>query len=258
MDSSESVYRALLKRLEKEGVPAQGFKNEDLNALERREELAHQAEIGDLRPQVNPLSVLRESPENLRGVERVLLDRLFHFSRPIANAAETSGNTRISDVGQFFYLIETLRRAGSPVDDTLLVILDDFLELTERSYDELYLWSIVELSRRAPRNVEVLWPAAVALDQRFRFAAWERPPGSTLIDRPYRLCELVFYYYAVSILHLKRREPRLPSLGRCLRRIRELLTPEQVQLVGDTLRQMERDDWRAVYGDAFGMFMLRK
>jgi hypothetical protein len=228
---------------------------------ERREYLAlvYQAEHGDLRPQVNPTSVLRESPRDLRAVERVLIDRLFQLSRPIAcTPTAADGDLRLSDSGRFFYLVEALRRAGGDnLDETLLVILDDFLQLTERSYDELYLWSIVELSRRDPRHVEVFWPAAIALDQRFRNQPWERPANVLLHEQPYRLCELLFYYFVVSTVQLKKKEPPLPSLGRCLRRIAPQLTPEQKQLVGDTLRQMERGDWRDVYGDAFGMLMHR-
>lgn len=231
------------------------------------DELAREAERGDLRPQMNADSVLLASGAELRKVERVLLDRLFHLSRPIGCAATaTSGDLRLSDSGQFFYLIEALRRGGgAPLDETLLVILDDFLQLTERSYDELYLWSIVELSRRDARHVEVFWPAVIALDQRFRYEPWERPAGATLIDQPYRMCELLFYYYAVSTIHLKKQQqPRkrqsqesqpLPSLGRCLGRIAPQLTAEQRQLVGDTLQQMERGDRRALYGDAYGMLM---
>lgn len=227
---------------------------------EGSDDLAHEAERGDLRPQVNATSVLCRSPHELRSVERVLLDRLFQLSRPIAcTPISPTGDRRLSDSGRFFYLVEAIRRAGgAQLDETLLVILDDFLQLTERSYDELYLWSIVELSRRDRRHVEVFWPAVIALDQRFRNDAWERPAHTFLFDQPYRLCELLFYYFAVSTIHLKKANPRVPSLGRCLRLIAPQLTPEQKQLVADTLRQMERGDWRALYGDAFGMLMLER
>ena len=135
--------------------------------IDRPDDLVHEAERGDLRPQFNAASVLRKSPQELRSVERVLLDRLFHLSRPIAcTPTSSAGDLRLSDSGRFFYLVEAIRRAGgAQLDETLLVILDDFLQLTERSYDELYLWSIVELSRRDRRHVEVFWPAVIALDQ---------------------------------------------------------------------------------------------
>jgi hypothetical protein len=222
---------------------------------EADDELAREAERGDLRPQVNAATVLNASPARLRKVEHILLDRLFHLSRPIACAATTTA-ARLSDSGQFFYLIEALRRAGGAhLDDTLLVILDEFLQLTERSYDELYLWSIVELSRRDARHVEVFWPAVIALDQRYRQEPWERPTGTTLIDRPYRLCELLFYYFVIFTIHRKKKLPRLPSLGRCLGTIAPQLTPEQKHLVCETLLQMAVSHRRDVYGDAFGMLM---
>jgi hypothetical protein len=224
---------------------------------EPHDDLVRRAERGDLRPQFNPDSVLRESARDLQSVERVLIDRLFQMSRPIAFIPTNPGGAaRLSDSARFFYLVEAIRRAGGEnLDETLLVILDDFLQLTERSYDELYLWSIVELSRRDPRHVEVFWPAAIALDERFRNETWERPPNTALYQQPYRFCELLFYYFAISTLHLKKKDRRFPSLGRCIRRITPQLTVEQKLLVGDTLLLMDRDDGRDVYGDAFGMLM---
>jgi hypothetical protein len=236
-------------------------------ADDQRSRWLAEAEEGDLRPPFHASAIVNAPAEALRAVENTLLQRFFPLSRAIGNAADGSA-TRLSDSGHFFYLVEALRRAGSRhIEDTLLMILDDFLQLTERSYDELYLWSIVELSRSDPKHVEVFWPAVVALDERFRFAPWRRPEGVSLVDQPYRMCEMVFYYYAVSTIHLKNRTPsfmtrvmkgfgtapRLPSLGRCIQRVIPQLSETQKKVVGDTLRQMEREEWRALYGDAFGM-----
>jgi hypothetical protein len=242
--------------------------------------VAREAERGDLRPQFNPLAPLGESPKDLRAVESVLLERFFRLSRPIADASripeqdildirlDRKPAPRLSDAGCFFYLVETLRRAGSSqVEETLLVILDEFLQLSECSYDEIYLWSIVELSRRDTKYVERFWPAVIALDQRFRHEDWRRPfksfftggrrylPNGTRVDLPYRMCELLFYFYAIYTIHLKKRPSPPPSLGRCISMISGQLSGEQKQLVAQTLQQMDYVGGRALYGDAKGMLV---
>src|SRR5262249_978591 len=146
---------------------------------------------------------------------------LFQLARPIANASAGTGNAmRLQDASHFFNLIHTLR--GYPrLEEMLLIVLDEFLLLTERSYDELFLWCIVQLSRTDYRYVETFWPQPIALDLHFRAAAWRRPAGTRLFEQPYRLTDLIFYYYVIYSLH--GRDPRtgrnIPSLGLCLQRL---------------------------------------
>src|SRR5262249_31859898 len=168
-------------------------------------------------------------PADLKAIEPILIDRLFQLARPIADAStwdglairptRPAGETRLQDAGRFFYLVETLIRLGYPrLDEMLLLVLDEFSLLTERSYDELFLWCIVQLSRTDIRHARLFWPQALALDLRYRLARWRRPPGTRLFDLPYRLTDLIFYYYVIYTLH--GRDPRtgnpIPSLGRCL------------------------------------------
>jgi hypothetical protein len=214
-------------------------------------------ERGDLRPQFNAAAPLLRNPSRIKSLEPLLLDRFFHLARPIRNAALDSGeDVRLSDAGHFFYLVETLRRSHcQQVEEMLLVILDGFLQMTERSYDELYLWAIVELSRTDAQHVDMLWPAAIALDLRFRSEGWVRPPGASIVDRPYRFSELLFYFYVLYSLHHKQYAAPPPSLGRCLQRIVPRLSEEETQLVGETLTQLEREQRRVLFGDAYVMLV---
>jgi hypothetical protein len=219
--------------------------------------LAREAVNGDLRPQFNPASLLSRNLRDLKSVEPVLLERFFHLSRPIANAATSpTSDMRLRDSAHFFYLIETLRRSGcAHLYETLLVILDEFLQLDEHSYNELYLWSIVELSRHDPGNVEKFWPAVIALDQRYRSEPLIRVTGMAPVDQPYRMCELLFFYYVILSLHTLPGYPRAPTLGTCLLLIREQLTREQIKAVGETLRSLAEEQGRKAYSDAYGMLM---
>jgi hypothetical protein len=104
-----------------------------------------QAEHGDLRPQLNPLSpVLARWSEDQAAraiLVPVLLQRFTELARPIGDASRGARpELRLSDAGRFFYLVEALQRSGCrQVEETLLVLLDEFAQLEERSYDELYI-----------------------------------------------------------------------------------------------------------------------
>lgn len=231
-----------------------------------------EAASGDLRPQFNEHSLLRrlELPGDPGAFEAVLRQRFFQLARPIADASTgATSDMRLQDAGRFFYLIETLQRLGfSPLDETLLVILDEFLQLEPSAYDELYLWCIVQLSRSERRHVESFWPMAIALDQRYRAAPWSRPAGAAIVDQPYRFTELLFYFYTLYMPENDstwKRAPgvsmqkRYPSLGFCLTCVAPGLNGQQIDLVADTLAhleklaRLEKQERRAAYGDAHGL-----
>jgi hypothetical protein len=218
--------------------------------------LIREAERGDLRPQFNPAALVLGDPARLKSLEPILLDRFFHLARPIGNASlPTDADLRLSDAGHFFYLVETLRRSRcTQLEEMLLVILDGFLEMTERSYDELYLWSIVELSRTDARHVDTFWPAAIALDLRFR-QGWLRPAGVSIAEQPHRFCELLFHGYVLYTLHRKHAARPPLSVGRCMQRIASRLSHEETQLAGAVLLQLEHEQGRALYSDAYTMLM---
>lgn len=236
------------------------------------DDLLHQAEFGDLRPPFNPLAVTgrRLSEEEAHLVEPVLLGRLLSLSRPIADArGHPRPDMRLDDAGSFFYLAEALQRINPDrLRQTLLMYLDEFAQLEQRAYDQLYLWSIVYLSRGDRQYVGTFWPLAIALDQRYRSAIWQRPAGTTPIDQPYRFLELLFYYYVLYTLHRwqpdkKLRGQRLyPSLTACLNWIIRNLADEERTFLFDTLRQMDQEEvmWprrRRAYGDALGFLQPR-
>jgi hypothetical protein len=227
---------------------------------ERFRRAIFEAEFGDLRPQVNPHAApaLARLPEDLNLIEPVLIDRLFQLSRLIADASARPGQgARLGDAGPFFYLIDTLLRLGYPrLEETLLVVLDEFSQLTERSYDELFLWCIIQLSRTDLRHVELLWPQAIALDLRYRPAAWRRPRGARVFDLPYRLTDLIFYFFRTYTLTLK--DPwtgkEYPSLGACLRAIGPGLAAGERALVRTALEELREGECRAAYSDALSLF----
>jgi hypothetical protein len=236
------------------------------------DDLLHQAEAGDLRPPFNPRAVTarRLSPEEARQVEPILLSRLLAFSKPIADArAHPRPDMRLDDAGSFFFLTETLQRINPDrLRETLLMYLDEFAQLEQRAYDQLYLWSIVYLSRGDRHYVGTFWPLAIALDQRYRSAIWQRPAGTIPIDQPYRFLELLFYYYVLYTLHRHRPKDELrarrvyPSLTACLRWIFGKLAEEERTFLLDTLRQMDQEEvmWprrRRAYGDALGFLHPR-
>ncbi|MGE3808648.1 MAG: hypothetical protein AB7K24_28615 [Gemmataceae bacterium] len=243
-----------------------------------------QAEAGDLRPQFNSQALVawRDLPTNLAELEPILRDRFFQLARPIADASQGSiADMRLSDAGRFFYLVETLERMGyQKLEETLLMILDEFQQLEPGSYNELYLWSIVELSRTDTKYVHAFWPMVLALDERYRGADWQRAPGVHPVDQPYRLCELVFYYFVISTLHILdprledgERQPdphaaawepgerrrRYPSLGTCLMRLWPGLPVGQREIVGNTLRALRSQQPNLkLYGDAYSMLFKPK
>src|SRR5262245_29758760 len=160
-----------------------------------------QAQNGDLRPQINPQAavILAELPTERAALRPVLIDCFFQLKRPIADSTDSnSTDLRLQDAGPFFYLVEALRRVGyEELDQTLCVLLDEFAQLEERSYDELYLWCIVELSRRDTRHVETYWPLVLTLDLQYRSAPWQQSTGAHPVERPCRLTDLLFYYYVL-------------------------------------------------------------
>jgi hypothetical protein len=229
------------------------------------EELLRQAESGDLRPQVNPLAVvsrLRSVPDDepRSPVVRALLRRFFQLARPIGDASRDSGpHLRLSDAGPFFYLVESLQRLNcAEVLDTMLVLLDDFSQLEPRSYDELYLWCIVQLSRSDSRHVAQFWPMVLTLDLRYRSEAWQRSPGVSLVEQPYRLTELLFYYYVLYTLARGRNGKRtVPSLARRVQRLGDRVSETQRELMAETLNNLAKAERRPDFGDALGLLQKR-
>ena len=227
------------------------------------EEWLRQAENGDLRPQVNPQAIVGRvgaiAADPARPpVVRALLQRFFTLARPIGDASRgIRPELRLQDAGPFFYLVESLTRLGrSELEESLLILLDQFAELEERSYDELYLWSIVHLSRNDGRHVDTFWPLAVALDLRFRSAPWQRPTGVRLVETPYRFTELLFYFY---VLYTLQRGPsgdrRTMSLAICVQQMLGSLSPARRDFVEQTLRGLAETENHPDFGDACGLLM---
>jgi hypothetical protein len=251
-----------------------------MSRTEPQQRLLHEAENGDLRPQFNPQApaAWNNLPLDLASLEPILLDRFFQLARPIADASilqvnppksdrhffastwpiEQAGlatDFGLHDAGRFFYLIETLKRLGyQGLEATLLMILDDFCQLDSRSYDELYLWSIVQLSRIDVKYARQFWPLIITLDLRYRAANWKRPRMTHVYEQPYRLTDLVFYYYEI---YTKDRDSnglsRFPSLGACLLQIIPDLSSEQLSLASIALGELETAEQRPSYGDALGL-----
>lgn len=244
-------------------------------------EIRQQAERGDLRPQFNCHAVVTWDLAQLNGalsldeLQRILLNRFFELSRPIADACHEPGlQMRLGDAVRFFCLIEALERCGCRhIEESLLVFLDEFSQLEQRSYDELFLWSIVELSRRNPEHVERFWPMVLTLDLRFRSEPWQRPEGESLVDEPYRLFELLVYFFVVYTRgivdtgNFRRFENaegwweeriyrrRFPPLATYLRRFAKQLDSAQLALLMDTIRPMSRQERRPEIGDAYGVLL---
>jgi len=240
-----------------------------------------EAESGDLRFQHNPEAVRLWQLASGHVAEKaaarqLLLRRFFELSRPIGDASKGRDESlRLSDAGRFFNLVDTLKHLGcEQIDETLLVLLDDFAQLDERSYDEVYLWSIVHLSRKDVQHVETFWPMVVALDLRYRGAAWNRPKGVGCPEQPYRLAELLFYYFHLYTLNrtpthavydarrgwlypepLPQREIERPSLDKALLRIASTLVGEGRVLLLDTLEALAKAERRPGFGDARGMLV---
>jgi hypothetical protein len=241
---------------------------EGLSMNDRLRQAMSEAEKGDLRPQFNPHApvVLPRLASGASAIQPILLDRFFQLSCPIADASMGALTAmRLSDAGRFFYLVESLERlACAHIEETLRIILDDFCRLDERSYDELYLWSIVQLSRSNRSHVETYWPLVMALDLRYRATAWQRPAGQTLADQPYRLTDLVFYYYHLYTLRpapdpsgwLGRRP--YPSLVSLLAELLPLLSNEQEEVVALALGEVGALLNRPLLSDFLGLVKKRR
>jgi hypothetical protein len=242
---------------------------------ERLRRAIHEAERGDLRPQFNPNAAVnwQTLPGDAKEIEKVLIDRFLELARPIADSSRGAGpEARLQDAGPFFYLVETLKRLGfDRLPETLRVLLDEFSQLEESAYDELYLWSIVELSRTDPAHVDTYWPQVLTLDLHYRAEPWERPEGVHLVDQPYRLTDLLFYYYVIYALkipsppstpydwHRESPKPEAPSLGSHLRRIAPSLTAEQLEMARRALRELaDAERNRPAFGDARGLILPPK
>jgi hypothetical protein len=231
------------------------------------DDLLRQAESGDLRPQVNrraiigTLDTVRSAA--LSPVVGTLLRRFTALARPIGDASRGTGpELRLQDAGPYFYLVESLQRLGcAEVEQTLLILLDEFAQLEPQSYDELYLWSIVHLSRSDQRHIETFWPMVFALDVRHRAAEWKRPAGVPITEQPYHLTELVFYHYFLYTI-----DPRWSgaavSLARCLLRIEPQLSRAEYDLVMQTMHDLyaleHRAECRMKYGDTLGSMGRRR
>ena len=234
---------------------------------ERLRQAIQQAERGDLRPQFNPAAAVtwQPLPGELARVEPVLFDRFLDLARPIVDARTVTGpEARLQDAGRFFYLIEALKRLGcARLPDILGVLLDEFAQLDERSYDELYLWCIVELSRTDAAHAATYWPQVMALDARYRGEVWQRPAGTHPVERPYRMTELLFYYYVLYTLTpvlvyqsaLRRlATQRAGSLWDHLKGIAAGLGAEQVKITRQALRALSAcEPRRPDFGDALGL-----
>lgn len=196
---------------------------------------------------------------DLKDIEPFLVDRLLQFARPIADAcAAPTGHMRLQDAGKFFLVVDAFTLFHRQrLEETLLVVLDEFAHLDPRAYDELYLWSIVWLSRLDWRHVETFWPLVFALDLRYRGAEWKRPRGVALVDQPYRFTELLFYFYVLNTLQRRARSGMrvFPSLAACLRFLASALSGEQKALVVRTLRDLAQSEERPAYGDAVGLLL---
>lgn len=217
-------------------------------------------DLSDLRPPFRISRVLASVPAG--KLEPLVRQRFFALARPIGNGSvSTPGeDLRLQDAGRFFCLLHTLEELGSKcIEETLLTLLDEFAQLDERSYNELYLWSIVHLSRLDPRHVETFWPLVINLDLLYRSPPWQRPTTATLVDLPYRLSECVWYYYVLYTLKRDlNRNPVYPSLASCLLRTRKHLSADQNQLMEETLAELARQEPRAYFGDAYGVLTRRR
>ncbi len=212
---------------------------------EQRARYRTEAERGDLRPQVNPHApaALGELGP-LHELRPILLDRFWQLRRPIADALRSPApEMRLSDIGSFLYLVETLRRLGYPnIEEMLGILLDEFSPFEERSYDELYLWCIVQLCRTDAKYVQRYWPDVLLLDVNFRNEDWRHDADCHLIDQPYRLTDLVLYYYAIYTRN--RRHPLIPSttIGVQIRDLFPGLTPAQRLVASRAVRRLRRPD----------------
>jgi len=181
------------------------------------------------------------------------------YSRPIADAfQEPRQDMRLEPSGFFFETVHVFRLQGPEhLEPTLLMLLDEFSRLDQHSYNQLYLWCIVQLSRIDRLHTAAFWPLVLDLDLRYRSASWRRPLGVSLADQPYRLTELVFYFYAINTLQRRAGDGQrlYPSLGRCLQRLEGHLTAEQRELTRDTLSQLAQETRRPEFGDALGLLL---
>ena len=208
---------------------------------QQRQRYCAAAERGDLRPQFNPLAAAALSRlDNLQEMQPILLDRFSQLRRPIADASRgVEPAMRLSDIGSFLYLIETLRRLQYPnLEEMLGILLDEFSPYEERSYDELSLWCIVQLSRTHDKYVRRFWPEVFRLDVNFRNADWRPNPDCHLIDQPYRLTDLVLYYYEIYTrgIYIQvvgqpwNNRKAFPSVGNWLEVLWPELAPEQREI----------------------------
>jgi hypothetical protein len=218
---------------------------------EQRERYRTEAERGDLRPQFNPhapAALAGVGP--LHGIEPVLLDRFSQLRRPIADASQgPEPDMRLSDIASFLYLVETLQRLNYPnVEEMLCILLDQFSPYEEHSYDELHLWCIVQLSRTDGKYVRRFWPEVFSLDAHFRNGDWRHDPECHLIDQPYRLTDLVFYYYDLCT---RAPRPRWPSVGSHLSGLWPDLNVEQQATVRRAVQRLRgfSPKYAVMYGD---------
>lgn len=206
------------------------------------------------------------SVDPVAEIEPVVLGTCFEYSRPIADAARAPrSDMRLLDAAAFFEgarifaLYDAVR-----LEETLLLLLDDFCRLDEHSYNQMYLWCLVQLARMNPVHVGAFWPLVLDLDLRYRAEPWQRPDGVDLVDQPYRLTELLFYFYVINTLQRTATEEGATqtqrpyaSLASSLAALQRHLSDAQWELMIDTLRELARTQRRPEFGDACGLLLRR-
>jgi hypothetical protein len=196
--------------------------------------------------------------ENLKSQDiEELIGQLCRYSRPIADAfQDPRHDMRLGSGALFLETVHVFELLGPEhLEPSLLMLLDEFSRLDQHSYNELYLWCIVQLSRMDRLHTAAFWPLVLDLDLRYRAASWRRPVGASLVDQPYRLSELVFYFYDINTLQRENGQRLYPSLGKCLLHLDEHLTADQRKLTLDTLNQLAQETRRPEFGDAVGLLL---
>jgi hypothetical protein len=98
----------------------------------------------------------------------------------------------------------------------------------------------------------------LTLDLRYRDGPWQRPPEVHPVEAPYRLTDLVFYFYVLYTLNVPP-ESGQPPLGSHLRRLAPALSADQLDLARRALRELRAvKPRRPAFSDALGMLLPSK
>lgn len=200
-------------------------------------------------------------------IEPEFLRLCYEYSRSIGDASrDTRPGLRLLSAGTFFEAAHMFVTNLDParLEATLLLLLDDFSRLDEHSYNQMYLWCLVQLARMNPVHVGAFWPLVLDLDLRYRAEPWQRPDGVDIVDQPYRLTELVFYFYVINTLQrtaweegATQTQRPYASLASSLAAMQRHLSDAQWELMIDTLRELARTQRRPEFGDACGLLLRR-